>query len=299
MAFIKRINKKDDAIILELYNGEDLEAENIVSLNDYDKNNELIRIACLDVETTGIDLEDNEIIELAVKVFEIDKNNGSNLKAIGKYESYNDPGFDISKEITNLTGISNDDVKDIHINWTDVKNIFDKCQLLIAHNAKFDRKFIEKYIKTDNVWACSQNDVNWQNRGFFKNSLELLCIWHGFYYEAHRAMNDVNSTINLIAHHSYVDNKPIIEMIESLKKPLYKIINKFPYNENHIKMIKKRSINNNRYSWDAKNKSWNIYFQSKEEIDNESIWLTENIYNGSFKGLVQLISPFDRYKDGI
>ena len=38
---------------------------------------------------------------------------------------------------------------------------------------------------------------------------------------------------------------------------------------------------------------------SKEEVDEESIWLTENIYNGRFKGLVQLISPFDRYKDGI
>ena len=299
MAFIKRINKKDDSIILELYKGEDLKSDDIVTLSDYSKDSDLIRIAVLDVETTGIDLEDNEIIELAIKVIEINKHNGSGLKAIGKYESYNDPGFEISEEITSLTGISNEDVKNQHINWADVKSIFDNCQLLAAHNAKFDRKFIEKYIKTNNVWSCSQKDINWKNRGFFKNSLELLCIWHGFYYEAHRAMNDVNSTINLIAHSTYNDNMPLIEMVESAKKPLYKIINKFPYNEEHIKSIKSRKINDNNYSWDPKNKSWNIYFDNKDDVDTEVDWLTENIYRGNFKGLIQLISVFDKYKDGV
>ena len=299
MAFIERINKKDDSIILELYKGEDLKSDDIITLPDYSIDSDLIRIAVLDVETTGIDLNENEIIELAIKVIEINKHNGSSMRAIGKFESYNDPGFEISEEISSLTGITNDDVKDQHINWENVKSIFNNCQLLVAHNARFDRKFVEKYIQTNNVWACSQKDIQWKNRGFFKNSLELLCIWHGFYYEAHRAMNDVNSTINLIAHSSYNDDMPLIELIKSAKKPLYKIINKFPYNENHIKSIKSRKINDNRYSWDSNNKSWNIYFDSKDNVDVEVDWLTENIYNNNFKGLIQLISAFDKYKDGV
>ena len=111
MAFIERINKKDDSIILELYKGEDLKADQITFLPEYTKNSDMIRIAVLDVETTGFDLDENEIIEVAVKVIEINKHDGSGLKALGKYESYNDPGFEISTEITDLTGIRNEDVK--------------------------------------------------------------------------------------------------------------------------------------------------------------------------------------------
>jgi len=229
MSFIDKIKKIEESIILEYYDGANIRTDDSKPLSEYNKNGETIRIAVLDVESTGFDAEKDEIIELAVKVIEINKDNGSDLKAVYKYESYNDPGFEISEEIVNLTGIDNLKVKNSSINWDDVKAMLDKCQLLIAHNAKFDRKFIEKYIKTENVWSCSQNDINWKNRGFFKNSLELLCIWHGFHYGAHRAMNDVNATIHLITNPTYIDDLPIIELIGNAKKPLYRILNKFPY----------------------------------------------------------------------
>ena len=78
---------------------------------------------------------------------EINKNDASSIKSVHKYESYNDPGFSISKEISSLTGITDDKVKNKSINWDKVKTLLDACQLVVAHNAKFDRKFIEKYIK--------------------------------------------------------------------------------------------------------------------------------------------------------
>jgi len=297
MGFIDRINKKDDSILLEFYDGENLKVINESALSKYDKNNNLIRIGFLDVETTGFDLVDNEIIEIAIKLIEINKNDCLDIKAVHKYESYNDPGFSISEEISSLTGITDDKVNNKSINWDKVKTLLDACQLVVAHNAKFDRKFIEKYIKTENVWACSQNDVNWKNRGFFKKSLELLCIWHGFYYGAHRAMNDVNATIYLTTHPYYSTNKPILEIIENAKKPLYKIINKFAYNENHIKLIKSRKINESKYTWNSSNKSWDIFFNNEKDTNDEIEWLKDNIYNGNFKGAVQLISSYERYKE--
>ena len=297
MSFIEKIKKIEESIILEYYDGENIRVLDSKPLSEYNKESDNIRIAVLDVESTGFDVEKDEIIELAVKVIELNKHDGTNLKAIYKYESYNDPGFEISEEIINLTGIDNSKVKGINIDWNEVKEMLDKCQLLIAHNAKFDRKFIEKYIKTENVWSCSQNDINWKNRGFFKNSLELLCIWHGFHYGAHRAMNDVNATIHLITNPNYKEDLPITELINNAKKPLYRIINKFPYNEQHIKTIKSRKVNSNRYFWNPNNKSWDIYFDNKETTDEEIEWLNENIYSGNFKGMVQLISLFDRYKE--
>ena len=88
MSFIKRINKKDDNIILEFYNGEDIKVEEDIQLEDIDKESNIIRICFLDVETTGFDVEDCEVIELAMKVIEIDKNNGSELKSVKKEVEY-------------------------------------------------------------------------------------------------------------------------------------------------------------------------------------------------------------------
>ena len=101
MSFIDRINKKDDQILLENYNGEDIQVDKNKNLEQIDKNSEVIRVCVLDVETTGFDVAENEIIELAMKIIELNKNDGSNIKAVAKYESYNDPEMEISEEITN------------------------------------------------------------------------------------------------------------------------------------------------------------------------------------------------------
>ena len=77
----------------------------------------------------------------------------------------------------------------------------------------------------------------------------------------------MNATIHLITHPYYSKNKPIIELIENTRKPLYRLINKFPYNENHIKIIKLRDVNNSKYYWDATNKSWCIEFNNEDDTE--------------------------------
>ena len=73
MSFIKSINKKEDSILLELYLGEDIQVNNDNALDNIDKSSNNIRISVLDVETTGFDLETNEIIEVAIKTIECNK----------------------------------------------------------------------------------------------------------------------------------------------------------------------------------------------------------------------------------
>ena len=57
-------------------------------------------------------------------------------------------------------------------------------------------------------------------RDFKAFKQELLCIWHGFYYDSHRAMMDIDALIYLLSHPSYSDNKPIVELIQNAKKPV-------------------------------------------------------------------------------
>ena len=293
MSFIKKIKKEDKSISLELYSGKDIETSDDNHLKKIDKNSDIIRICVVDIETTGFDIENDEIIEIAIKTVECNKFDGSNISATKKYESYNYPGKEIDTEITLLTGITNNMVKGKSIDWNIVKDIFNSSQLIVAHNAKFDRKFIEKYINTNKIWACSQKDIDWKRRGFFKENLEILCMWHGFYYEAHRAMNDVNATINLLKHTSYENNNmPLIELIENAKKPHYKIENIFQYNADYVAILKKR-----KYHYNPKNKSWNIIFKNEKKLNEEKKWLEYNIYSGEFKGVLYNISVFDKYKN--
>ena len=293
MSYIDSIKKDGENLIIEQYNGENLKVVNTGALSPIDRSSDIIRICFLDLETTGLIAKDSIPIEIAMKVVEFDKSSGKLIKAVAEYESYNDPGLSIESHITKLTGITDDMVRGENISWIEVEKLIELSQLTIAHNAKFDRAFIDKYIDVKTVWACSQKDIDWMERGFFKIGLEMLCMWHGFYFEAHRAMNDVNATINLIAHSSYNDNSPLIELISNSKKPIFRIVNNFPYNKDHINLIKSRS---KKYYYDPNSKSWIIDINDPDDAENERVWLENNIYKGHFRWEIKKISIFDRYK---
>ena len=290
MTFIKSIKTSGSKINLykldEKLLSEDIKGTTLFS--------EGINLCFLDLETTGFNAEQDKIIEIALKVVRIDKSDGSIISVEDKYESFQDPGIHIDDKITKITGISNEMVSGHEINWNKVSEIIQKTDVMVAHNAKFDRSFmdISTPISKDKIWACSIYDIDWLERGFVKGSLELLSIWHGFYYDSHRAMNDVNATVHLLLHPSYKTYPPLEELVENSEKPQHIIINKFPYNDSFIKALKKRG----GYRYNPTDKSWRIIFKDKDLLDVEVEWLKENIYNGYFQGQVQEISVFDKYK---
>ena len=288
MAFLKEL-KKEDSIKLYKYSGKDLGLAKDEVLID-EKN--YIKVCFVDLETTGLDFAGDEIIEIGIKTIAVNKSDYSDFKAIKAYESYQDTEIEISSEITQLTGISKDMIEGHSIEWRKVEDILGISDIVVAHNASFDRAFLEKNIDFENVWTCSKNDVNWKERGFFNTKLELLSIWHGFYYDSHRAMNDVNATIHLLMHPSYKDFSPLEELVESSQKTHQLIINKFPYNESFIKMLKKRG----GYRYNPSDRSWRILIKDSDVLDQEVDWLKKNIYNGYFQGEIKEISLYNKYK---
>ena len=243
----------------------------------------------LDFETTGLEAGKDHIIEIGA--LKIDEEGFEH-----SYSTFVKPPIpNLPSKIISITGITDEMLVDAPKLDECIQDFIDFIgdATLVAHNAKFDRAFIDKYIDVKTVWACSQKDIDWMERGFFKIGLEMLCMWHGFYFGAHRAMNDVNATINLIAHSSYNDNSPLIELISNSKKPIFRIVNNFPYNKDHINLIKSRS---KKYYYDPNSKSWIIDINDPDDAENERVWLENNIYNGHFRGEIKKISIFDRYK---
>ena len=211
MTFIKSIISDSNKILLKKYGPPAPE----LLISDQSS----IRVAFLDTETTGIDRMNDHVIEIAVKVLCFEASSGKILSIEGSYESFNDPEEDISREITLLTGIENKMVDGKFIDWNEVDVLFQGVDIIIAHNASFDRACIDRFSSNSpsKVWACSISDIDWLERGFTSFKQELLCYWHGFYFDAHRAMNDVDALIHLLTFDTGHE-RPLLELIKNSNK---------------------------------------------------------------------------------
>lgn len=170
----------------------------------------LVQVSVLDVEATGLSHLFDEIIELAIVPVLLDTTNDYEpVKVLDGYNEHNEPS-DISKiteEITELTGISQDDVKGKSIDWTIVNKICDESVAIIAHNAKYDSKMVFNYPEytSKTEWFCSQNEINWYDKNMPNRKQEMLCLalelkeeGLGFEFTAHRAITDVLALIQLL-----------------------------------------------------------------------------------------------------
>jgi len=286
MTFIKELIVPENKIELRKFDGNTL-SNQIVDQSNANSS----KICILDLETTGLDKANDKIIELAVKLVSVDNKTGDLNAILNQYESFQDPEEYIDEKVSMVNGITNDMVDGHAINWDSVEEILDSADIIVAHNAGFDRAFMDRYlpISKEKIWICSVNDVDWLSRGFTSSKQELLCIWHGFYYDSHRAMSDVDALINLITHPSNETNKPVLDLIENASNPIYKVsaINS-PYETKDI-------LKSNGYFWNGDQKCWwkNLLLG---EIESEKRWLADNVYGGHFMGIVEEISLTDKYK---
>ena len=285
MTFIKSIKTELKRITLKEY---DPPAPELLITDQ-----ECISIAFLDTETTGVNRASDKIIELALKVVKFEKASGKIVSIDKEYESFNDPGEEISQEITMLTGINDEMVEGQAIDWEKVDAILKDAEIVVAHNAGFDRAFVDRYssVSPYKIWACSMQDIDWLDKGFSSVKQELLCYWHGFYFDAHRAMNDVDALIHLLTHPSYEADRPLLELMKNSQKPTYVI---FATNFNYDP-VKKDIVKANKYKWNAEDKVWykTVNF---DDLDKEKDWLTVAIYDFIFEGRVEEINLNDKYK---
>ncbi|MCX7696768.1 MAG: exonuclease domain-containing protein [Bacteroidales bacterium] len=151
-----------------------------------------------DVETTGGTLNQNRIIEIALIRIE-------NQKITETFHSLVHPGKHIPPFITNLTGISNEMIKDapyFHEIAFDVLNFF-KESIFVAHNATFDYKVIQsEFARMGINFEIPIIDTLRLSREFFPDlpsyQLKKLTSWLDIpLHDHHRALSDAMATANL------------------------------------------------------------------------------------------------------
>lgn len=109
------------------------------------------KFVVFDVETTGLDADTCEIIEIGAAKIE-------NGKITEKFQTLIKPSKPISNLITNLTGIDNDMVKDAPNISDAIKDFHYFCEnaILVGYNVNFDIKFVQNAGRPENCPFANQ-----------------------------------------------------------------------------------------------------------------------------------------------
>jgi len=293
MSFIKSINNDNETVTLKKYDGHELITGTSPGKDHIPSQDNLMCITFLDVETTGKNRDEDKIIELAIKTISVDKINGHLISVTNEYSSLEDPGIPIDPEASLVNGITDEMVKGEEIDWSYVDQIFDQTDLIVAHNSGFDRRFIDRYSEKskDKVWGCTMVDIDWLKNGFSAKGLEILSMWHGFYYDSHRGMADVEAMIHLVTYEFEQNKNYMPELLTNTFKPYYLMEVSFKYDEDKVEKCKA-----NNFTWSGNiTKTWRKKL-SLDEIDTTTEWVSDHIHDGIFKGTIEEIPLYDRFK---
>ncbi|MEY2622444.1 MAG: hypothetical protein RIT26_2264 [Pseudomonadota bacterium] len=238
----------------------------------------------LDTETTGLSSDDDRIIELGMLLFEFNPHTGEVFRVVDSFDQLEDPGCPIPPESTRVHHITDDMVRGQRIDDEQVRLWLRDVRVVIAHNAAFDRPFVEQRWPEfeDVLWACSLRDIDWSSEGFGSAKLEYLLYTQGVFYEAHRAENDCRALLEVLSRALPQSQKSaLLTLLESLNQPqsrVYALNSPFETKD----LLKMRG-----YRWDADMRCWHKTLSGPQALADEKLWLRQRVY-GERKALIEV-----------
>jgi DNA polymerase-3 subunit epsilon len=262
--------------------------------NTSNENDKMIGVF-LDIEATGLSYTQDKLIELGMIKFEYNKH-GYIFRLLDNFNGYQDPGIPIPEYITELTGINDDMVRGQKIEENAVANYLQDVDLIIAHNAQFDRTFLEAAFPSlpAKAWDCLMYDVNWDKEGISSRKLEYIAYKFGFFHEGHRAINDCLAGVHLLAQQLPKSQEPVLKELitqsAAIRFKLYAVNS--PYDSKEL--LKARGY---RWSMNQNNKyrAWSIEL-TEDKVVEEVNYLRSNIYNTSSINIpVEIFDAYSRF----
>jgi len=253
----------------------------------------------LDVETTGLNPDTDEIIELAMLPFHF-SSDGRIFEVLDAFDQLQEPtSGKVPPEITRITGITTEMVQGQSIDAQMVVDMVSPAALIIAHNAEFDRKFVEKTfpVFTTKAWACSMKQISWKEEMFEGVKLEYLAMKSGFFYNPHRAEVDCRATLELLSRSLPQSGElALATLLQNARKFTCRVwAENAPFDFKDI--LKTRG-----YRWNAGNngkpRSW-YKDVSEDDLADELAYLQSDIYQRETDIPITRIGPFDRFSDRV
>jgi len=234
------------------------------------------RAAIVDVETTGMDPEGDRVIELGIVVFEYASETGEVGPVVARYSGLEDPGRPIPEETIAIHGITDEMVAGHRVNDETVAQMLEGVALVIAHNAGFDRPFVESRWPAfaSLPWACSIQDVSWRSHGYGSSALEFLAYRACLFYDAHRAEMDCLVVLAVLARPlGDTGQSALRQLLESARQPSYRMTAlDSPFETKDF--LKRRG-----YRWNGDARVWTADVAAADR-EAELIWLKAHVYGG-------------------
>ena len=237
----------------------------------------LLKGVVVDTETTGTNPEQDAIIELGMVLFEFDPQTGVAYNVLSAFDELEDPGFPIPPDSTAVHGITDEMVAGKKIDNNSVAHFLEDVSIVIAHNAKFDRVFLEKRLPIFESlpWACTFAQIDWSGEGIGSAKLEYIAYQYGFFYDAHRAEVDCFALLEIL-------QKPLPKSKELVLKSLLLSLHQKSYTISALgsPFETKDILKAKGYRWNGDKKCWHNTLTGDDAIKEEVVWLKDNVYGG-------------------
>lgn len=239
------------------------------------------RVLILDTETTGLSHATDRIIELAMLLVSVDTATGRPFGQVETFEGFEDPGMPIPEVAKQVTGITDEMVRGQRLDEVRVQALLDRADLVIAHNAGFDRPFVEARFPgfAHKPWACSFADIDWKALGAESAKLSALAQDQGWFYDAHRALVDCQALLQVLGHRVGDDGSNgqvngLQRLMAAAARPSFKLrATGSPFDS-------KDKLKARGYRWDGDAKVWFCSLGSEAALEAELAWLQAEVYGG-------------------
>jgi len=213
-------------------------------------------IVGVDVETTGLNAEEDRITEIGAVLWEWETS-----RPLALFSTLVDPERPIPPEITKLTGI--DDEMISRFGWTEsvalgmLVPMVEKASYAMAHNAPFDQGFLDaatqrwRDMKVPILWLDTKGDIRYPETITTRN-LRHLASEHGFLNPfSHRAVFDVLTMLKVASCYD------LEEIIARAKEPTL-------YVQALVSFDEKDKAKTRGYYWCAPKKIWWRSFKASD-----------------------------------
>ena len=232
-------------------------------------------VLILDTETTGLSHATDKIIELAMLLVQVDAASGLPFGLVETFEGFEDPRMPIPAVARQITGITDEMVQGQRLDAERVQALLARADLVVAHNAGFDRPFVEARFPhfAGKPWACSFKDIDWKAQGAQSAKLSALAQDQGWFYDAHRALVDCHALLQVLSCAlPERETTGLAQLMDAATQPSFKLrAIGSPFES-------KDKLKNRGYRWDPDAKVWYATLASEPLLGAETQWLKAEVY---------------------
>lgn len=204
----------------------------------------------LDFETSGLCPKENRVIEVGAVVWDTDKK-----KCVATMNHLVNGGIVITDEITEITGITNDELEKFGVSpgraFNELMSLYNRCEYVVAHNGlEFDKKFFLAELERNNIidnspklWIDTMIDLDFAKSVKHKNLTYLAAVHEFVNPFPHRAFADALTMLKVMSHY------PFDDVVKSACEPLVTL-------EAQVGFANKDLAKNAGYYYEANGKKW-------------------------------------------